>query len=185
MKSSRSRLFFGFPASFAYLNSFQQWLGFWDPSVHNDNNWRNHTQLLQKVQTDAQEENNALRSGGENFWSGWRCVYIFLVLFKWDIMPLFTIYNISIRCPQNASVRFQLKIPHISFIISFWKCQFWVEAETGCFRACLFKCKWAAASRPVCRIGLCLYRSYLGYSAKNICMVLIIMSIVLKLCVLA
>ncbi len=101
------------------------------------------------------------------------------------IMPLFTIYNISLRCPQNVSVRFQLKIPHISFIISFWKCQFWVEAETGCFRACLFKCKWAAASRPVCRIVLCLYRSYLGYSAKNICMVLIIMSIMLKLCVLS
>ncbi len=42
---------------------------FWDPSVHNDNNWRNHTQLLQKVQTDAQEENNALRSGGENVYT--------------------------------------------------------------------------------------------------------------------
>ncbi len=57
--------------------------------------------------------------------------------------------DISLRCPQNVSVKFQLKIPHRSFIISFWKCLFWVEAETGCFRACLFKCKWAATPRPL------------------------------------
>ncbi len=36
-------------------------------------------------------------------------------------MPLFTICNISLRCPQNVSVKFQLKIPHRSFIISFCK----------------------------------------------------------------
>ncbi len=36
-------------------------------------------------------------------------------------MPLFTRCNISLRCPQNVSVKFQLKIPHSSFIISFWK----------------------------------------------------------------
>ncbi len=121
MKSSRSRLFFDFPASFAYLNSFQQWLGFWDPSVHNDNNWRNHTQLLQKLQTDAQEENNALRSGGENFWSGWRCVYIFLVLFKWDIMPLFTIYNISPETyvPRMRQWGFSSKYPTYHLLYHF------------------------------------------------------------------
>ncbi len=49
------------------------------------------------------------------------------------------------QCPQNVSVKFQLKIPHRSFIMIFWKCLFWVEAETRCFCARLFKCKWAAA----------------------------------------
>ncbi len=63
-------------------------------------------------------------------------------------MPLFTRCDISLWCPQNLSDKFQLKILHRSFIIFFWKCLFWVETETGCFRACLFKCKWAAAPRP-------------------------------------
>ncbi len=74
----------------------------------------------------------------------------------WMIYILKTTYygpfiqcNISLRCPQNVSVKFQLKIPNRSFIISFWKCLFWVEAETHCFRACFFKCKWAAASHPI------------------------------------
>jgi len=61
---------------------------------------------------------------------------------------------------------FQLKIPHRSFILSFWKC-LWVEAETCCFCACLFKCKWAAAPRPFSRLRLCLYNSYFRYSAKQ------------------
>ncbi len=30
-------------------------------------------------------------------------------------MPLFTICNISLRCPQNVSVKFQLKIPTDQF----------------------------------------------------------------------
>ncbi len=34
-------------------------------------------------------------------------------------------------------------------ITLFRKCWFWVEAETLSFRACLFKCKWAAAPRPL------------------------------------
>ncbi len=54
-------------------------------------------------------------------------------------MPLFTICDISLRCPQNVSVN----------IFSFWKCLFWVEAETGCFRAGIFKCKWVAAPCPL------------------------------------
>ncbi len=45
-------------------------------------------------------------------------------------MPLFTICNISLRCPKNVSVKFQLKMPHRSFIILFWKWLFWVKAET-------------------------------------------------------
>ncbi len=50
-------------------------------------------------------------------------------------MPLFPKCNTSLRCPEKV------KILHRSFIISFWKCLFWVESETVCFRACLFKCK--------------------------------------------
>ncbi len=37
---------------------------------------------------------------------------------------------------------------------------------------------------PFSRIGLCLYSLYVRYSAKNICLVLIIMSIALKSCIL-
>ncbi len=34
-------------------------------------------------------------------------------------MPLFTICNISLRCPHNVSVTFQLKIPHRSLLYHF------------------------------------------------------------------
>ncbi len=45
--------------------------------------------------------------------------------------------------------------------------RFWVEAETGCFRACLFKCKWAAAApRPLFQNRAVPLQ--LG-AAKNIC----------------
>ncbi len=47
----------------------------------------------------------------------------------------------------------------------------------------VFKCKWAAAPPPFSRIRLWLYSSYLRCSAKkNICLVLIIVSITLKTC---
>ncbi len=52
-------------------------------------------------------------------------------------------------------------------IISFRNCLFWAEARTCCFCACIFKCKWAAAPALFSRIGLCLNRSYLRYSAKT------------------
>ncbi len=58
--------------------------------------------------------------------------------------------------------------PHRSFIISFWKCPFWVHVS-------LNTNKWLLPA-PFSRIELCLYSSYLRYSAKNICLVLIIMS---------
>ncbi len=32
-------------------------------------------------------------------------------------MPLFTRCNIGLGCPQNVTMKFQPKIPHISFII--------------------------------------------------------------------
>lgn len=42
---------------------------FWDPYFYIKDNWVTRTQLLQKVNTftDAQEGNDALRAGGENF----------------------------------------------------------------------------------------------------------------------
>jgi len=39
-------------------------------------------------------------------------------------MPLFTRCNISLWCPQNVSVKFQLKIPHRSFIIACQICPY-------------------------------------------------------------
>ncbi len=44
-------------------------------------------------------------------------------------MPLLTRCKISLRCPQNVSVKFQLKIPHRSFIIPGCKCLFLGEVE--------------------------------------------------------
>ncbi len=48
-------------------------------------------------------------------------------------MPLFTICNIGLGCPQNVSVKFQLKIPHISFIITAGKCHFWGVSKKELF----------------------------------------------------
>ncbi len=91
-------------------------------------------------------------------------------------MPLFPRCNINLRCFQNVSVTFQLKIPHISFIISFWKCLFWVEVSLNTnyllFPAPLFQNR---------AVPLQLVRQRLP---KNICLVLIIMSIALKSCAL-
>ncbi len=98
----------------------------------------------------------------------------------------FAICNISLWCPQNVSVKFQLKIPHRSFIISFRKCLFRVEAESCYFRACLFKCKWAAAPRPLFQNRTVPLQLVPHISAKkNIYLVLIIMSIALKSCILS
>ncbi len=42
---------------FVFLNPFQQWLWFWDPVFHTEDNWETHLQLLQKIKTltDAPE----------------------------------------------------------------------------------------------------------------------------------
>ncbi len=40
-------------------------------------------------------------------------------------MPPFTRCNIALGCPQNVSVKFQLKIPHRAFILTSGKCHFW------------------------------------------------------------
>ncbi len=70
-------------------------------------------------------------------------------LLKDTYYVFFIICNIRLWSPQNVSEEFQLKIPNISFIISFRKCLFRVEAESRYFRVCLFKCKWAGAPRPL------------------------------------
>ncbi len=75
------------------------------------------------------------------------------------------------------SVTFQLKIPQI--IIYCFEMHI-LSGSRMLFHACLFKCKWAAAPRPLFQNRALLYSSYLGYSAKNISLVLIIMSIGLK-----
>ncbi len=98
-------------------------------------------------------------------------------------MRLFTICNKSQvypECVSEVSAQNTLQINYYVIL----KCLFWVEAETGCFRACLFKCKWAAAPIPLSRIGLCLYSCTSDTLLKKICLVLIIMSIVLKSCIL-
>ncbi len=56
--------------------------------------------------------------------------------------------------------------PHRSFIISIWKLLFWVEAETRCFRVSL-NANELLLPAPFSRIELCLYSSYLKYTAKK------------------
>ncbi len=88
---------------------------------------------------------------------------------------------IILKGPQNVYVKFQLKIPDRSIIISFWKCLFWVEAEAGCFCACLFKCKWATVPHSLFQNSTVPLQLVSQISAKkNICLVLIIISMALK-----
>ncbi len=82
------------------------------------------------------------------------------------------------------SVNFQLKIPHI-YDNLLWcnkKSLFWVEAETCCFCACLFKFKWAAAPRPFFQDRAVALQLTSDALVKNMCLVLIIVSITLKTC---
>ncbi len=148
--------------------------------------WRSLRHLRSSVSGRTAERTPSMASDSPRSSSCTRCerqdnnVFFKGVLF----MPIFTIRNISLRCLQNVSEKFQLKISHRSFIISFWKCLFWVKAETHCFRACLFKCKWAAAPHPFSRIGPCLYSSYLGYSAKKHLFLFWLSCLSLKSCIL-
>ncbi len=106
------------------------------------------------------------------------------LLLRAPIMPIFTRCNINLRSPQNVSVKFQLEIPHQSFIIAFRKCLFWVKAETHYFCAWLFKCKWATAPRPLFQNRAVPTAPNSDTLSKNICLILIIMCISLKSCVL-
>jgi len=65
----------------------------------------------------------------------------------------FTRWNISrLWCPQNVSVKFQLKIPHRLFIIACQICPYLGVSKNTQF-LCPFKCKWAAAPGLISRRG--------------------------------
>ncbi len=83
-------------------------------------------------------------------------------------MPLFTIYNISLRCPQNVSVKFHLKMPHRSFIISFFEnAYFEWKQKHAIFVHVSLNTNELLLPAPFSRTGLSLYSWYLWYSAKK------------------
>ncbi len=46
---------------------------FWDPSFHTEDDWGTQTQLLKRFNHwCSRRKHDALRAGGENFWTGWR-----------------------------------------------------------------------------------------------------------------
>ncbi len=49
-----------------------------------------------------------------------------------------------------------------------------MEAKTGFFHACLFKCKWAAAQHPLFQNRGAFTVRYTDTLLKNICLVLIV-----------
>lgn len=81
-------------------------------------------------------------------------------------MPHFTICNINLRCPQNVSVKVQLKTPHRSLY----------HFENAYYANELL------LPSPFSIIGL--YKSDTLIKEKNICLVFIITSIALKSCIL-
>ncbi len=78
-------------------------------------------------------------------------------------MPHFARPNISLRCPQNVSVKFQLKIPMYCIILKMpeWK------QKHSVFVPLSLNANELLLPAPFSRIGLCLYSSYLKYSAKK------------------
>ncbi len=96
-------------------------------------------------------------------------------------MPLFTICNISL---QNVSVKFQVKIPTDHLLYHFENGCFQWKQKQAVFVHVSLNANELLFPAPFSRIGLCLYSWYLRYSDKNICLVLIIMSIALKSCIL-
>ncbi len=77
-------------------------------------------------------------------------------------------------------------LPHSIIYYIILKMPFCVEAKTRCFCACIFKCKWAAAPRPLLqnRTEPLQLVPQIFCPPKKISLVLIIMSIALKSCVL-
>ncbi len=93
-------------------------------------------------------------------------------------MPLFARCKISLRCPQNLSVKFQLKIPHRSFN-HFENAYFEWKQKQAVFVHVSLNANELLLPAPFSRIELRLYSSYTS-DTKNICLVLIIMYIALK-----
>ncbi len=81
-------------------------------------------------------------------------------------MPLFTRCNISLRCPQNVSLKFQLKIPHY-LLYHFENAYFEWKQKHAVFMHVSLNANELLLPAPFFRIGLCLYSSYLRYSAKK------------------
>ncbi len=83
-------------------------------------------------------------------------------------MPLFTRFNISLRCPQNVSVKFQLKISHIydNLWCHFENAYFEWKQKHAVFVHVSLNANELLLPAPFSRM-LWLYSSYLRYSAKK------------------
>ncbi len=90
----------------------------------------------------------------------------------------FTICNISLRCPQSVSVKFQLKTPHRSSIISFRK---WKQKH-AVFVVSLNANEMLLPIPFFPEYGCAFTALTSNILLKSICLVLIIMTITLKSC---
>ncbi len=80
-------------------------------------------------------------------------------------MPLFLLYVITLRCPQNVYVKFQIKIPHRSVIILFccWKQKHNVFAHVS------LNANELLLPALFYRIGLCLRNMRTGSGCHTAC----------------
>ncbi len=101
---------------------------------------------------------------------------------KWD-SPILCPF-ISLRCPQNASVKLNSKYPTDNLLHHCENAYFEWKQEQAVFVHVSLNANELLFPAPFSRIELRLYRSYRRYCAKNICLVLIIMFIALKSCIL-
>ncbi len=72
-----------FSSIFVYLNPFQQWLyDFWDPSFHWGQLRDSYATITEGSNAHwcSRRKNHALRAGGENFWTEWRCKFFLFCL---------------------------------------------------------------------------------------------------------
>ncbi len=83
-------------------------------------------------------------------------------------VPFYKIYYKSQVSPECVCEMSAQSTPQIIYCISFWKCLFWVEVETCCFHACLFKYKLPAASCPLFQNRAVLLQLYLRCLLKHL-----------------
>ncbi len=77
--------------------------------------------------------------------------------------PYYVLYTRCLRCPQNVYV--YAKIPHRSFIITFWNAHFKWKQKYAVFIS--LNANELLLPATFSRIGQCLYSSYLRCSAKT------------------